>query len=66
MIPRIICEYMTDAEIADDATEAKGSGHQLAMVSADRSDAEKHEAYTVEWREPANKQSFADHVRNWF
>lgn len=55
---------MTESETGD--KEAEDGGHRLAMVSADRSDAEKREAYAVEWREPANRQSLADRVRNWF
>jgi len=56
---------MDEAETVDRVGGAEGDGDCLVVVSADRSDAEKREAYTVEWREPANKQSLADRVRNW-
>lgn len=65
MITTRNCRHMTDPEILDDTTESEDGDHQLAVVSADRSDAEMQEAYQVEWRSPGNEQSLADRVRDW-
>lgn len=39
---------------------------QMILISANRSEAEKREAYGVEWQEPVNKPSLADQIRRLF
>lgn len=48
------------------ANENRGETDEMILVSAGRSDDEKREAYTVEWREPANEPSLADQIRSLF
>ena len=45
---------------------AMNEKHKLVMVSAERSDAEKHDAYKVELRDPADKQSLTERFRDLF
>lgn len=51
--------------------DADGSGRpeegaEMILISAGRSEKEKRDAYSVEWREPANAPSLADRIRSLF
>ncbi|WP_276280238.1 hypothetical protein [Halorussus caseinilyticus] len=41
-------------------------GEEMILISAGRSEEEKRDAYSVEWREPANAPSLADRIRSLF
>lgn len=47
-------------------TENRSDTDEMILISAGRSEDEKREAYTVEWREPADEPSLADQIRSLF
>lgn len=50
---------------ADEAGDDRSEGDdEMILISAGRSEEEKREAYTVEWREPADEPSLADRIRS--
>lgn len=58
---------MTESNSSEETSaRADGAGEELILISANRSRAEKRDAYKVEWREPANELSLADKVRGLF
>jgi hypothetical protein len=58
--------YQCMAEPGTRTDESESEGHQLAVVSVERSEAEKREAYEIEPREPADRKTFTDRVRKLF
>lgn len=54
-------ETETVREVGDEDGE-----HDLAITSVERTEEEMREAYEVDWREPANKQTLADRIRELF
>lgn len=54
------------------STDSVGDEHldeseeEMILISAGRSEEEKRDAYSVEWREPANAPSLADRIRSLF
>lgn len=56
---------MASAGSESSEREEIGEGGRV-IISADRTPEEHEEAYSVEWREPANSLSFADRIRRLF
>ena len=48
------------------ASEVDEGSEELAIVSVERTPEEKRDAYTIEWREPANPQSWVDQIKSLF
>jgi hypothetical protein len=53
---------MPESETVREGGDEDG-GHDLAITSVERTDEEMREAYKVDWREPANKQTLVDRIR---
>lgn len=60
--PSVAC--MPEGRIGSD--EPEDGEYDLAITSVDRTEDERREAYKVEWREPADKESLTDRIRDFF
>lgn len=57
---------MTMSTDAVNDERPEGSEDGMILISAGRTEEEKRDAYSVEWREPANEPSLADRIRSLF
>lgn len=56
---------MPEIETVREGSDEDGE-HDLAMTSVERTEEEMREAYGVDWREPADKQTLVDRLRELF